>query len=43
MDTAEYDRDDLRAVGHIGGVRGMKKFVRTKGKYNATITKNGRR
>ena len=35
MDAAEYDRDGLRAVGHIGGLSGMKKFVRTKGKYDA--------
>jgi hypothetical protein len=29
-----YDRDGLRAVAHLGGVGGMKQFVRTKGEYN---------
>lgn len=29
-----YDRDGLRAVAHLGGIAGMKKFVKTKGKYN---------
>lgn len=29
-----YDRDGLRAVAHLGGVGGMKKYVRTKGEYN---------
>ena len=29
-----YDRDGLKAIGHIGGVGGMKKYVRTKGQYN---------
>ena len=33
-DAAEYDRDGLRAVAHLGGKSGMKKFVRTKGQYN---------
>ena len=33
-DAAEYDRDGLRAVAHLGGKSGMKKFVRTQGKYN---------
>ena len=33
-DAADYDRDGLRAVGHLAGVGGMKKFVRTQGKYN---------
>jgi len=33
-EVAEYDRDGLRAVGHLAGVGGMKKFVRTQGKYN---------
>ena len=30
-DAADYDRDGLRAVGHLAGVGGMKKFVRTQG------------
>ena len=29
-----YDRDGLKAATHIGGVGGMKKYVRTKGQYN---------
>ena len=29
-----YDRNGLRAVAHLGGNTGMKKFVMTKGKYN---------
>ena len=29
-----YDRDGLKAVAHLGGVAGMKKYVRTKGQYN---------
>ena len=29
-----YDRDGLKAIGHLGGVGGMRKYVRTKGKYN---------
>jgi len=29
-----YDRDGLKAVAHLGGVGGMKKYVRTKGEYN---------
>lgn len=33
-DAAEYDRDGLRAVAHLGGKSGMKKFVRSKGNYN---------
>ena len=32
--AASYDRDGLRAVAHLGGVGGMKKYVRTKGEYN---------
>ena len=32
--AAGYDRDGLRAVAHLGGIGGMKKYVRTKGKYN---------
>ena len=33
-EVAGYDRDGLRAVAHLGGVGGMKQFVRTKGEYN---------
>ena len=29
-----YDRDGLRAVAHLGGKGGMKKFVRSNGEYN---------
>lgn len=29
-----YDRDGLKAVAHLGGVGGMRKYVRTKGQYN---------
>ena len=29
-----YDRDGLKEVGHLGGISGMKKYVRTKGQYN---------
>ena len=29
-----YDSDGLRAVAHLGGVSGMKRFVRSKGEYN---------
>lgn len=29
-----YDRDGLRAVAHLGGVSGMKRYVRSKGEYN---------
>ena len=32
--TNEYDRDALKAVAHLGGVGGMKSFVRSKGEYN---------
>jgi len=32
--AAGYDRDGLRAVAHLGGVGGMKKYVRSKGEYN---------
>ena len=32
--AAEYDRDGLRAVAHLGGKSGMKKFVQSKGGYN---------
>ena len=33
-EAKRYDRDGLRSVAHLGGVSGMKKFVRTKGKYD---------
>jgi len=29
-----YDRDGLKAIGHLGGVGGMRKYVRAKGQYN---------
>lgn len=29
-----YNRDGLRAVAHLGGVSGMRKYVHTKGQYN---------
>jgi len=29
-----YDRDGLKAIGHLGGVGGMRKYVRTKGRYD---------
>jgi DNA-binding transcriptional ArsR family regulator len=29
-----YDRDGLKAVAHLGGVTGMKRFVRSKGDYD---------
>jgi hypothetical protein len=29
-----YDKDGLRAVAHLAGVGGMRKYVRTKGEYN---------
>ena len=32
--ATEYDRDGLRAVAHLGGKSGMKKFVQSKGDYN---------
>ena len=32
--AADYDRDGLRAVAHLGGKSGMKKFVLSKGKYD---------
>ena len=34
LNTDGYDRDGLRAVAHLGGKSGMKKFVQTAGKYN---------
>ena len=33
-DAADYDRDGLRAVAHLDGKSGMKKFVQSKGEYN---------
>lgn len=33
-DATEYNRDGLRAVAHLGGVGGMRRYVRTKGEYN---------
>ena len=33
-DAADYDRDGLRAVAHLGGKSSMKKFVQSKGGYN---------
>ena len=32
--TNEYDRDGLKAVAHLGGIGGMKSYVRSKGEYN---------
>ena len=32
--AADYDRDGLRAVAHLGGKSGMKRFVQSKGGYN---------
>lgn len=32
--SEKYSKDGLRAVAHLGGKTGMKKFVKTKGKYN---------
>ena len=32
--AADYDRDGLRAVAHLGGKSGMKKFVQSRGDYN---------
>ena len=32
--AADYDRDGLRAVAHLGGKLGMKMFVQSKGGYN---------
>ena len=33
-EAAVYDRDGLRAVAHLGGKSGMKRFVQSKGGYN---------
>ena len=32
--AADYDIDGLRAVAHLGGKSGMKKFLQSKGDYN---------
>ena len=32
--ATDYDRNGLRAVAHLGGKSGMKKFVQSKGDYN---------
>tara|TARA_B110000908_G_scaffold12402_1_gene14387 strand:- start:1870 stop:2544 length:675 start_codon:yes stop_codon:yes gene_type:complete len=32
--SEKYSKDGLRAVAHLGGKTGMKKYVKTKGKYN---------
>jgi hypothetical protein len=29
-----YDRDGLRSIGHLGGKGGMRKYVKSGGKYN---------
>jgi len=29
-----YDREGLKAVAHLGGIGGMKSFVRSSGMYN---------
>jgi len=29
-----YDRNGLTAVAHLGGVEGMRRYVKTKGDYN---------
>jgi len=34
LNTDGFDRDGLRAVAHLGGKHGMKKFVQTEGEYN---------
>ena len=33
-DAKAYDRDGLRAVAHLSGKTGMKRFVKSKGEYN---------
>ena len=33
-DSKGYNRDGLRAVAHLGGIGGMKKYVQSKGEYN---------
>ena len=34
LNTDGYDRDGLRAVAHLGGKGGMRRFVQSAGKYN---------
>ena len=34
INTDGYHRDGLRAVAHLGGKTGMRKFVQSKGEYN---------
>ena len=34
LNTDGYDRDGLRAVAHLGGKSGMRRFVQSAGKYN---------
>ena len=34
LNTDGYDRDGLRAVAHLGGKHGLKKFVQSAGEYN---------
>ena len=34
LNTDGFNRDGLRAVAHLGGKSGMKKFVQSAGKYN---------
>jgi len=34
LDSEGYKRDGLRAVAHLGGIKGMKKYVNSGGKYN---------
>ena len=34
--AADYDRGGLRAVAHLGGKSGMKRFVQSKGDYSPT-------
>jgi len=33
-EAKDYDRNWLRSVAHLGGIDGMKRFVRTKGQYD---------
>ena len=33
-EAAGYDRDGLRAIAHLGGQGGMRRFVRSNGDYN---------
>lgn len=35
-EASGFDRDGLKAVAHLGGIGGMRKFVRTKGKYDSS-------